>query len=83
MKPYMSLYDFLTLCVCLIVVKSICNLNGHSIDQYHIHAGKTVPIVRGTGDNTKMEVCIYYIGVFITGLIDFACVTVVIKCWLA
>ncbi|TPX46050.1 hypothetical protein SeLEV6574_g03458 [Synchytrium endobioticum] len=35
-------------------VKSIRNLNGHSIDRYHIHGGKTVPIVRG-GDQTKME----------------------------
>jgi len=35
-------------------VKSIRNLNGHSIDQYIIHAGKSVPIVKGT-DQTKME----------------------------
>lgn len=35
-------------------VKSIRNLNGHSIGPYHIHAGKTVPIVKG-GDATKME----------------------------
>ncbi|XP_049952397.1 methionine aminopeptidase 2-like [Schistocerca serialis cubense] len=35
-------------------VKSICNLNGHSISQYRIHAGKTVPIVKG-GDATLME----------------------------
>jgi len=35
-------------------VKSIRNLNGHSIDQYRIHAGKTVPIVKG-GDSTRME----------------------------
>lgn len=35
-------------------IKSIRNLNGHSIDPYHIHAGKSVPIVR-TGDQTKME----------------------------
>ncbi|KAJ3161450.1 Methionine aminopeptidase 2B [Geranomyces michiganensis] len=35
-------------------VKSIRNLNGHSIGPYHIHAGKTVPIVKG-GDQTKME----------------------------
>jgi methionine aminopeptidase type II len=35
-------------------VKSIRNLNGHSIGPYNIHAGKTVPIVRG-GEGTKME----------------------------
>jgi len=35
-------------------VKAIRNLNGHSIDPYKIHAGKTVPIVKG-GEATKME----------------------------
>ncbi|XGW31778.1 hypothetical protein V3C99_010164 [Haemonchus contortus] len=35
-------------------VKPIRNLNGHSIGNYRIHAGKTVPIVKG-GDQTKME----------------------------
>ncbi len=35
-------------------IKSIRNLNGHSIGAYQIHAGKSVPIVRG-GDATKME----------------------------
>lgn len=35
-------------------VKSIRNLNGHSIDAYRIHAGKTVPIVKG-GEQTVME----------------------------
>ncbi|KAJ3096943.1 Methionine aminopeptidase 2 [Phlyctochytrium planicorne] len=35
-------------------VKPIRNLNGHSIGSYQIHAGKTVPIVKG-GDQTKME----------------------------
>jgi len=35
-------------------VKPIRNLNGHSISPYHIHAGKTVPIVKG-GEATKME----------------------------
>jgi len=35
-------------------VLCVKNLNGHSIDRYHIHAGKTVPIVRG-GEQTKME----------------------------
>eukprot|EP01116_Phalansterium_solitarium_P012863 TRINITY_DN2952_c1_g2_i1.p1 TRINITY_DN2952_c1_g2~~TRINITY_DN2952_c1_g2_i1.p1 ORF type:complete len:503 (-),score=249.51 TRINITY_DN2952_c1_g2_i1:344-1852(-) len=35
-------------------VKSIRNLNGHSIGVYQIHGGKSVPIVKG-GDTTKME----------------------------
>lgn len=35
-------------------VKSIRNLNGHTIGQYNIHGGKSVPIVKG-GDQTKME----------------------------
>ncbi|KAH9420933.1 Methionine aminopeptidase 2 [Dermatophagoides pteronyssinus] len=35
-------------------IKSIRNLNGHSIGPYRIHAGKTVPIVKG-GEETKME----------------------------
>jgi methionyl aminopeptidase len=35
-------------------VKSIQNLCGHSIKQYQIHAGKSVPIVKG-GPETRME----------------------------
>jgi len=35
-------------------IKSIRNLNGHSIGPYQIHAGKSVPIVKN-GDQTKME----------------------------
>jgi methionyl aminopeptidase len=35
-------------------VKAIRNLNGHSIAPYRIHAGKTVPIVKG-GEATRME----------------------------
>uniref|UniRef100_H2Z5Q9 Methionine aminopeptidase 2 n=1 Tax=Ciona savignyi TaxID=51511 RepID=H2Z5Q9_CIOSA len=35
-------------------VRPIRNLSGHSIGQYRIHAGKTVPIVKG-GDQTRME----------------------------
>lgn len=35
-------------------VKSIRNLNGHSIGDYHIHAGKSVPIVKNQ-DTTRME----------------------------
>ena len=36
-------------------MKAIRNLNGHSIAQYRVHGGKTVPIVKG-GEATKMEV---------------------------
>jgi methionine aminopeptidase len=35
-------------------VKSIRNLNGHSIAPYQIHSTKSVPIVKG-GEQTKME----------------------------
>ncbi|ELR12209.1 methionine aminopeptidase, type II, putative [Acanthamoeba castellanii str. Neff] len=35
-------------------IKSVRNLNGHSIAPYVIHAGKSVPIVKG-GEATKME----------------------------
>lgn len=35
-------------------MKPIRNLNGHSIGVYRIHAGKTVPIVKG-GEATRME----------------------------
>ena len=28
-------------------IKAIRNLNGHSVGQYRIHGGKTVPIVKG------------------------------------
>lgn len=37
----------------LFPVKSIHNLNGHSIGPYQIHAGKSVPIV-DNGDTTRM-----------------------------
>lgn len=36
------------------LVKPIRNLNGHLIGQYRIHAGKSVPIVKG-GEATRME----------------------------
>jgi methionyl aminopeptidase len=37
-------------------VKAIRNLNGHSIGQYQIHAGKSVPIVKGgCEESIKME----------------------------
>lgn len=35
-------------------IKSIRNLNGHSIGPYQIHGGKSVPIVKG-GEATRME----------------------------
>lgn len=35
-------------------VKSIRNLSGHSIAPYHIHAGKSVRMVKG-GPTTRME----------------------------
>jgi methionyl aminopeptidase len=35
-------------------IKSIRNLNGHSIGPYQIHAGKSVPMVKG-GECTRME----------------------------
>jgi methionyl aminopeptidase len=35
-------------------VRSIRNLCGHSIEPYHIHAGKSIPSVNN-GDTTKME----------------------------
>lgn len=35
-------------------VKCIRNLNGHSINPYQIHGGKSVPIVKN-GDTTRME----------------------------
>lgn len=39
-------------------MKPIRNLNGHSIGQYRIHSGKTVPIVKG-GEATRMEVGVF------------------------
>jgi methionyl aminopeptidase len=36
-------------------VKCIRNLNGHSINPYQIHGGKTVPIVRGSEQSSRME----------------------------
>ncbi len=35
-------------------VRAVRNLNGHSIQPYRIHGGKSVPIVKG-GEATKME----------------------------
>ncbi|KAI9477759.1 MAG: peptidase M24, structural domain-containing protein [Benjaminiella poitrasii] len=36
-------------------IKPIRNLNGHTIEPYRIHGGKSVPIVRDSGDETKLE----------------------------
>eukprot|EP01062_Namystynia_karyoxenos_P032337 TRINITY_DN2383_c0_g1_i4.p1 TRINITY_DN2383_c0_g1~~TRINITY_DN2383_c0_g1_i4.p1 ORF type:complete len:523 (+),score=190.87 TRINITY_DN2383_c0_g1_i4:226-1569(+) len=36
-------------------VKAIENLNGHSIEPFKIHAGKSVPIVKGREPGVKME----------------------------
>jgi methionyl aminopeptidase len=36
-------------------IRAVKNLNGHSIGPYHIHAGKTVPLVKDTGLQEKME----------------------------
>ena len=38
----------------MVPIKCVRNLNGHSMGPYQIHAGKSVPIVKG-GDATKME----------------------------
>lgn len=35
-------------------VKCVRNLCGHSVNQYRVHAGHSVPIVKG-GPQTKME----------------------------
>lgn len=35
-------------------VKAVRNITGHNIDQYRIHAGKSVPFIRNS-DQTKME----------------------------
>lgn len=35
-------------------VKVVKNLNGHSIDPYKIHAGKSVPVCK-SNSNVKME----------------------------
>ncbi len=36
-------------------VKCVRNLNGHSIDAYQIHGGKSVPIVKGGEQGVRME----------------------------
>ena len=39
----------------VVQVKCVRNLNGHSIDAYQIHAGKSVPIVKGGEQGVRME----------------------------
>jgi len=53
----LSLISVVTVCF-FVAVRSIRNLNGHSLGPYRIHAGKTVPIVKG-GDATRMEVGVF------------------------
>jgi methionyl aminopeptidase len=36
-------------------VKALANLNGHSIERYRIHGGKSVPIVAGGDESVVME----------------------------
>lgn len=55
---------FLVLFLFFLAVKPVRNLNGHSIGQYRIHSGKTVPIVKG-GEATRMEVWIQTISLTI------------------
>ena len=48
--------------LCLVQVKAIRNLNGHSIGPYRVHAGKTVPIVKGMYsmyDLTLILMCVH------------------------
>ena len=48
----------------ILLVKAIRNLQGHMIGQYHIHAGKSVPIVKG-GEAVRMEVREAYLPTFL------------------
>ena len=36
-------------------VKAIRNLNGHNINPFEIHGGKSVPIIKGGDQKEKME----------------------------
>jgi len=45
-------------------VKAIRNLSGHSIEPYHIHAGKQVPIVKGSSSQRMEEGELYAIETF-------------------
>ena len=42
-------------CIYCMQVKCVRNLNGHSIDAYNIHGGKSVPIVKGGEQGVRME----------------------------
>ncbi len=42
-------------CTYRMQVKCVRNLNGHSIDAYQIHGGKSVPIVKGGEQGVRME----------------------------
>ena len=50
-------------------VKPIRNLNGHSIGQYRIHAGKTVPIVKGKRGSMFSLYCLYFCASLVWSLI--------------
>jgi methionyl aminopeptidase len=39
----------------MLPIKAIRNLNGHSIERFRIHGGKSVPITRGREMNVRME----------------------------
>lgn len=45
-------------------IKSVANLSGHSVDKYIIHAGKTVPLVKGTHISKMEEGEVYAIETF-------------------
>ena len=45
-------------------VKSIKNLNGHLVERYHIHAGKSVPIIKGGSGAKMLEGELYAIETF-------------------
>lgn len=51
---YRNEYAWLLILIVLLLVRSIENLSGHSIDLYQIHAGKSVLLVKNE-DQTKME----------------------------
>lgn len=36
-------------------IRPVSNLNGHSINQYRIHGGKYVPIIKQSGNKSRME----------------------------
>ncbi|KAI5133838.1 methionyl aminopeptidase [Nematocida ausubeli] len=36
-------------------IRPVTNLNGHSINQYKIHGGKYVPIIKNSGNKSRMQ----------------------------